>query len=265
MADAHDESAALDTAALEVLLAGSRLGHPLIYLPAVESTSTEAMRLAREGAPDGLLVTTDDQTRGRGRMGRVWHALPGELLALSLVLRPNFPPHVLIMAVALSVAAGIERATGLRPGIKWPNDVLIGGRKVCGILIEASGDVTVVGIGINVTGSLAEHPELAARATTLAEQVGRPIAREAVAAAVIRALDREYRQLRDGGEAARVAVRATWLERLVTIGQRVSIQQGERTITGIAEGVDDDGALLVRQDDGRAHTILWGDVEAIGG
>src|SRR5690242_15101662 len=109
----------LDLAALEVGLAPVTLGHPLIYHPALGSTNSTAMALARQGAAEGMLVTTDDQTAGRGRMGRAWQSLPNEQLALSLVLHPTFPPHFLVMASALAVAEAIEVTTGLQPGIKW--------------------------------------------------------------------------------------------------------------------------------------------------
>src|SRR5262249_54779112 len=118
----------LDIAALEAALQGLRLGAPLVYFPAVPSTNTHAARLAQEGAPEGTLVTTDDQTAGRGRVGRAWKSLPGQQLALSLVLRPVFPPHFLVMASALAVAKAIEENTSLRAEIKWPNDVQVTGR-----------------------------------------------------------------------------------------------------------------------------------------
>src|SRR5262249_5795373 len=153
----------LDLTALEAGLGSLALGHPILYFPALGSTNTHAMQLARDGAAEGTLVTTDDQTSGRGRIGRSWLSLPYQQLALSLVLRPTFPPHFLVMASALSVADALDEATGLRPEIKWPNDVLLDGRKVCGILIESSGKSAVLGIGLNVNGSLVECPELAAR------------------------------------------------------------------------------------------------------
>src|SRR5690242_21469608 len=146
--------APLDHARLRTAISGLRLGHPLIYFPALDSTNSHAAELARAGAAEGTLVTTDDQTAGRGRIGRAWKSLPGQQLALSLVLRPAFPPHFLVMASALAVAAAIETVAGLTPAIKWPNDVLVDGRKVCGILIETSPGAAILGIGLNVNGSL---------------------------------------------------------------------------------------------------------------
>lgn len=251
----------LNLAALEAGLAPVTLGHPLIYHPALDSTNSTAMAMARQGAAEGMLVTTDDQTAGRGRMGRAWQSLPNEQLALSLVLHPMFPPHFLVMASALAVAEAIEVATGLRPGIKWPNDVLVSGRKVCGILIETSETIAVLGIGVNVNGSLANSHELATRATTLADALGHPIAREPLFIEIVRRLDSLYGALKAGGERAQRLLRDSWRARLVTLGQRVTIQQAENTLTGVAQDVDESGALILMADDGTRQTITWGDVE----
>jgi BirA family transcriptional regulator, biotin operon repressor / biotin---[acetyl-CoA-carboxylase] ligase len=262
MADARDDVARpLDVAAVEAAVASLALGHPLTYHQAISSTNTEAMALARDGADEGTLVTTDDQTAGRGRMGRVWLALPNEQLALSLVLHPSFPPHLLVMASALAVAEAIEATTGLRPGIKWPNDVLVEGRKICGILIETNGSVAVLGIGINVNGSLAGHPELAARATTLADALGHPVAREPLLIELLQRLDGLYTTLQRGGEQAQRQLREAWHARLTTLGQHITVQQVGRAIAGTATDVDESGALILQADDGTRQTINWGDVE----
>jgi BirA family biotin operon repressor/biotin-[acetyl-CoA-carboxylase] ligase len=257
----NDAARPLDVAAVEAGVASLALGHPLVYHQAIASTNTEAMMLARAGATEGTLVTTDDQTAGRGRMGRAWMALPNEQLAFSLVLYPSFPPHFLVMASALSVAEAIEAATGLRPGIKWPNDVLVEGRKVCGILIETSAAIAVLGIGINVNGSIAGHPELAARAITLADALGEPVARELLLIEVLQRLDGLYATLKRGGEQAQRQLREAWRARLVTLGQHVTVQQVDRMITGTATDVDESGALILQADDGTRQTINWGDVE----
>lgn len=253
--------APLDVAALRSLLGESQLGSPLVYLPAIPSTNTHASELARAGAAEGTLVMTDDQTAGRGRVGRVWKAMPRQQLAMSLVLRPTFPPHFLVMASALAVTDAIAALTGGRPAIKWPNDVLLGGRKVCGILIETSEGVAVLGMGVNVGGALDDDPELAARATTLAAATGQAVSRETLAAEIIRRLDARYASLQSGGAEARDALRAEWRGRLATLGGRATIHQRETTLSGVAEDVDADGALLLRLDDGRLLTIHWGDVE----
>jgi BirA family transcriptional regulator, biotin operon repressor / biotin---[acetyl-CoA-carboxylase] ligase len=261
--DAHArQMRTLDVDMLRAALRDRRLGNPLIYFPALGSTNSTAADLARDGAVEGTLVTTDDQQSGRGRIGRSWRSLPGQQLALSLVLRPTFPPHFLVMASALAVAETIERVAGLATGIKWPNDVQVDGRKVCGILIETSSDFAILGIGLNVNGSLADDTELAARATTLAEALGRPLSREALAVELLHRLDDLYTVLLTRGEEGRRGLRDAWRQRLVTLGRQVSLLQGERRVTGIAEDVDADGVLLLRRDDGVLQPVTWGDVES---
>lgn len=261
----NESAAPLDVAALTAGLAGCGLGQPLIFLPVVGSTNAHAVALARAGAAAGTLVMTDEQPEGRGRAGRIWRSLPRQQVLASVILRPLFPPHFLVMAAALAVAAAAEAATGVRPDIKWPNDVLWAGRKLCGILIETGSDTmgqlfAVLGIGLNVNGSLAGDPELASRAATLAEVAGHPLAREMVAAHLLSELARCYTALQGGGESAWARIRAEWRARLVTLGQRVRLTQSDHVEEGIAEDVDGDGALLLRRDDGTLLTITWGDV-----
>lgn len=253
---------ALDVEMLRTALRGRRLGNPVVYFPTLGSTNSSAADLAREGAAEGTLVTTDDQTAGRGRIGRSWRSLPGQQLALSLVLRPTFPPHFLVMASALAVAETIERVAGLATGIKWPNDVQVDGRKVCGILIETSTDFAIVGIGLNVNGSLTGDAELAMRATTLAEALGHALSREVLAIELLQRLDDLYTLLLTHGEDGRHGLRDAWRQRLVTLGQRVTLLQGEQRVSGVAEDVDADGVLLLRRDDGVLQPVTWGDVES---
>lgn len=253
---------ALDVETVRASLDGLPLGTPLHYFPALPSTNSYAATLARAGASEGTLVTTDDQTAGRGRIGRTWIALPGQMLALSLVLRPTFPPHFLVLGGALAVAEAIDEQTGLHATLKWPNDVLLGGRKVCGILIEVSDGVAILGIGLNVNGSFAADAELGARAVTLQEAAGHPVAREPLLVALLRRLALHYQLLQTGGDDARRTVRASWRDRLGMLGSRVTIrQQGGATFSGLAEDVSSDGALLLRLDDGTLRTVTWGDVE----
>lgn len=253
--------APLDVERLREALAGMRLGTPLIYFPALSSTNSYAAELARDGATEGTLVTTDDQTAGRGRIGRPWKALPGQMLALSLVLRPTFPPHFLVMAAALAVGEAIEHVTSLHAGVKWPNDVLIGNHKVCGILIEVSEDVAILGIGMNVNGSFALDAELAARAMTLEQAAGYQVSRETLLEELLRRLDALYDLLQSSGAEAQQSIRDRWRARLVMLGQRIMVRQDAGAFTGVAEDVTADGALLLRQDDGTQRIITWGDVD----
>lgn len=253
---------ALDVERLNAGLRGLRLGRPILYYPAIGSTNTRAAELAREGAAEGTLVTTDDQMAGRGRIGRTWKSLPGQQLALSLILRPAFPRHFLMMASALAVTESVETVTGLRAGIKWPNDVLVGEHKICGILIESSEEYAILGMGINVNGSLAEDPELASRAMTLEQATGHVVSREAIAVELLHRLDPLYTTLQTGGDAALRTMRDLWRARLAMLGRRVTIRQDRTALEGIAEDVTEGGALLLRRDDGTLDTITWGDVQS---
>jgi BirA family biotin operon repressor/biotin-[acetyl-CoA-carboxylase] ligase len=258
------DAAPLDVDRIRNALAAVPLYTDIIYLPIADSTNTEALERAKAGAAEGTLVLTDDQPAGRGRVGRAWRSLPRQQILLSLVLRPAFASHLLVMAASLAVARAIEAQTALTPTIKWPNDVLVDGAKVCGILIETSSDTNrqpfaVVGIGLNVNGHLADDPELGSRARTLAEAAGHSVDREALAAELLL----EMADLNSGMSASveeRQAVRTAWRARLDTLGREVRILQGAREVRGRAEDVDDNGTLLVRADAGQLILITWGDV-----
>jgi BirA family transcriptional regulator, biotin operon repressor / biotin---[acetyl-CoA-carboxylase] ligase len=239
-----------------------RLGRPLLYFPTIDSTSSYVMSQAREGVPPGLLVITDEQTAGRGRIGRSWRSLPGMQLEFSLLLKPNFPSHFLVMASAVAVAEASQLVAGIPAGIKWPNDVEVGGKKAGGILIETTSDFGVLGIGLNVNGTLADDPLLGSSATTLADAAGHSLSREMLFVELLQRFDQRYAELSTGGVAAQEALRAAWRERLVTLGRRVTVTQGDSSLTGIAEGVDAGGSLLLRRDDGTRATVRWGDVSS---
>ncbi len=250
------------------------IGKTLIYHPSLDSTNTLALDLIRsaqtDGTPpaEGTVILTDHQPGGRGRQGRRWQSLPGQQVLLSIIVYPAFPMSSLVMCAALAVREAIAQTTTLSPAIKWPNDVLLGGKKVCGILIETTNSpdnrwCAVVGIGVNVFGSFKEDPELAERATSIAEQGGSTIGREALIAAILHRFEEHYLQLQHGGRAGARQVWSGWREHLATRGRLVRVQQGEQTIEGLALDVEADGALLVRQGDGTTAQIHWGDVHLL--
>lgn len=254
-------------AELERQLAGLSLPIKLHWHERIGSTNAEAARLAQQGAPEGTVVIADEQTAGRGRLGRQWHSPPGTGLWLSLVLRPAVPPAAcagMTLTAGVAVAVAIERVTGLAPRIKWPNDVLIGGRKVCGILTEISAEWErvhhlIVGIGINVNQTEADWPpELQNRATSLRLASGAPVSRHALCAALLDELSRRYPAFQQHGFAA---ARADWLARSSVIGKPVAARSvGGTMTTGTAEDVDSDGALLIRQPDGSVARVSSGEV-----
>ncbi len=256
----------LNITAIENRLHTTTIGKTLVYRPVIDSTNTLALQLAQEGAAEGTVVLTDDQPGGRGRQGRHWQALPGQQALLSIIVYPTFPAHFLVMCAALAVREAVALTCDLDPEIKWPNDVLVAGKKVCGILIETTSGADerlsgVVGIGINVHGSFKEVPELVQRATTIAEQGCEHISREGLIVALLERFDEGYDLLQHGGADGTWRIWKHWRDHLSTLGRWVRIQQGARLIEGMAIGVDGDGALLVRQLDGATTQITWGDVE----
>lgn len=252
---------------VEQVLAGlgtAFVGRPLIYLAEAGSTNDEARRLAEAGAPEGTLVLAEHQTAGRGRLGRRWEAPPGSSLLLSLLFRPDLVPaqvQRLTMICGLALVEAIAGQTGLAVGLKWPNDLVVGGAKVGGMLTEIglSGgrlEYVVVGIGLNVNldpGQL--PPGLLMPATSLSHALGRPVDRLALLGAFLQAVEVRYQALRAGH-----SPHGEWAQHLVTLGQPVTVSGTGLFLQGVAEGVNADGALLVRRDDGRLETVLAGDV-----
>jgi BirA family biotin operon repressor/biotin-[acetyl-CoA-carboxylase] ligase len=244
-------------------LGGLRLGQAVYSFATIGSTNDEAKRLADGGAPEGTLVLAETQTRGRGRLGRRWLTAPGTALALSLVLRPALPARHATRATLLAgvaVCEALEQAAALRPALKWPNDVLLDGRKAGGILVEtglagARLDYLVVGIGLNV--SQAPPPEAVLFPATCVEAAaGRPVDRLGLLGGIVERLEARYAGL-DAGYAG---LHADWLRRLAWVGERVVAHSPEGDYHGCLAGADDEGALLVRMDDGQIKRIVVGEV-----
>ncbi len=258
-----------------------------VFLPTVDSTNTLAMKLAHQGSEEGVVVLTDSQKAGKGRQGRRWVDRGGCSVLLSTLLRPLFPPHLLVMVASLAVVDTIATITGIATTIKWPNDVLIGERKVAGILIETSHDlsgrlVTVVGIGVNVNGHSSHYAdtlsdsslpaqELSQKATTLAQECGHAVSREAFIAHLLLQIERSYLALQQEANIICTAnttsslstsrlIREKWSDRLSTLGRAIQVRQGDTLLSGVAEGVNDNGELLLRCDSGERISITWGDI-----
>jgi BirA family biotin operon repressor/biotin-[acetyl-CoA-carboxylase] ligase len=254
----------LDPDAIGPRLTTAWLGRAWRHVPTIGSTNDEAAAWARAGAPSGAVVVADAQTRGRGRLGRHWHSPPGESLYLSVVLRPPLPPHrvpPLTLATGVAVAEALA-ALDLVPQLKWPNDVLLDGKKVAGILTEMSADLdrvhhVVVGIGVNLNAA-AFPDELAAIATSVALARGAPVARADFAAALCARLEHWFNQFVSDGAAAVVAA---WKQYARFFGRHVRITAGRDRLDGVAEDLDDDGALRLRLADGRVTRVIAGEVE----
>jgi BirA family biotin operon repressor/biotin-[acetyl-CoA-carboxylase] ligase len=261
------------SAALTSQLQTRFLGHPLHFFASIDSTNTYAAQLAREGAPEGTVVIADFQSGGKGRLGRTWVSPPGVNLYLSAILRPPVPASVvpqLNLLAAVAVADTIVQGCGLTPVIKWPNDVLLSDKKVCGILAEMQTEAgalrsVVLGIGVNLNAPLSAFPEeLRDKASSLILTSGQPVDRALFTATLLTHLEKLYVLWLEEGFPA---LRPLW-ERHATglIGRRITVAAPEGTIVGTVLGLDSDGALLLRDEDrATLRRVLAGDVTVVGG
>ncbi len=258
----------MDSLSPETLLEALRTewcGRDIHYFPAVDSTNETARELADNGAGEGAVVITENQLRGRGRRGRQWFSLPGEGVCFSLIHRPELPPARvpgITLLAAVAVGRAIEDQTGLRPGLKWPNDILLTGRKVCGILTETSSDrdgknYLVLGIGVNVRGDNFP-PELRGQAASLEMAGAEGIDRSRLIAGILGRLEELYRVFKTSGDLSPVI--ELYRSRSVTIGRRVRMTGGGKEISGLALGLTVGGGLRIRQDNGEETVAASGEV-----
>ncbi len=252
---------------LRPLLPTHDLGQVLHCHEELASTNDLARVLADEGAAHGEVVIAERQTAGRGRRGRVWLSPPRRNLYLSVVLRPDLPPQraselTLVASVAL---CDVIREAGVEAGIKWPNDLLAGDRKVAGILTEMAAEPdavqwVVLGVGVNLNARPEDFPDdLRARATSLAIERGQPVPRALFAAALLARLEEWIDRHADEGFGP---VRRAWVERSVTLGRRVEAEVEGRLVEGVADDLDASGALLVRTAGGVVRVVA-GDVQIL--
>ena len=228
----------------------------------VESTNDLARAQAERGKAEGLVITAEEQAAGRGRMGRKWIVPRGTSLQLSVLLRPSLAPTAAARVVRMAALAVVETLADflqLSPRLKWPNDVLLNGRKCAGILLESSlrGDeleYVVLGIGINVNYAMRDFPELAPFATTLQDAVGHAIDRSALERALLMQLDAQYRKLLYGKDFVQ-----EYRARLDMLGQPIRVATRDGVLEGIAQNVADDGALVLARD-GVLINLYAGDV-----
>ena len=258
---AHDDT--LDSEAIRRSLVTRTVGRRILYFPSLPSTMDVAKQEAISGAAEGTVVIADEQTAGRGRLNRSWLGPAGNV-ALSVILYPRLSElPSLIMLAALGVVHAIGKVTHLQAGIKWPNDVMIGNRKACGILVETDArpvnrdyaSYAIVGIGINVGLNPEEFPDIQPTATSLASEAGGNVPRLALVKELLSQLDRLYLELQSGKSPF-----PEWRDRLITLGQPVRVTTVEGFYDGIAESVRSDGSLLVRCQDGSGRFVVAGDV-----
>jgi len=236
------------------------VGRRLIYLTSTPSTQDVARREADEGAVEGTAVIAEEQTAGRGRLGRSWVSPAGRNIYVTIVLRPDLARlRILGMAAPLAVARAVESAAGLSALLKWPNDVLVSGRKLSGVLIDSElygGDAryALVGIGVNVNFDIEEDSEIASIATSIKREAGHPVSREDVLAAVLNEFEELYLSTSPSD------VRDAWKARLDTLGREVRVTFRGAVHEGLAEDVDADGSLVLRLADGSKLAIEAGEV-----
>jgi BirA family biotin operon repressor/biotin-[acetyl-CoA-carboxylase] ligase len=249
-----------------------RLDYDIYRFGKIDSTNSHLLKLGEEGFPEGTVVVADEQTAGRGRFGRSWEAEPQTNLLFSLLLRPHFLQQdeifVLTFAAAVSVAEVIEKAAGVRPQLKWPNDVLLEGKKVCGILLESSHRAAgsrvsyfdsnerdfdsnrlshvVLGIGLNVNQQ-SFSPAISSEATSLSLLTGRKFDRDEILSAILANFSSVYESLQKGDF---YSVMKKWRDRSIMFGKKITISLAGKTFEGICDGVTDDGALVLQTGSG---------------
>lgn len=247
---------------LHALLKTRIVGKSILCYEELDSTNSTAYGLAEKGASDGTCLIAEHQRGGKGRLGRSWSSPRAQNILMSVVLRPRITaldaPRV-TLAAAVCVARAVEQETGLRPRIKWPNDLLLAERKLCGILTEMHAETDrvsfiIVGIGLNVNSDPADLP---AGSTSLAAATGAGLRRAPLVRAILTELDTAYQNIKDG---AFEGIATAWEDYSGTTGQRVIAHLPGRTIQGAAQGIDSDGALWIRTDSGLQERVLTGDV-----
>lgn len=237
---------------------------PVSYFATLDSTMLEAARLAEAGCAHGTVVIADEQTAGQGRHGRRWHSEPGAGLYASIVLRPDLRPDslpVLTLALGLAAADAIADTSGLKCDLRWPNDVMLEGRKLAGILVQLLDSVAIAGIGINVN-HVAFPKEIAAEATSLRIVSNRLYSREQLLVTLLEAVERNCGVL--AGEDGRQKILMMFSRRSsYARNKRVTVEQGQSTVEGTTAGLDPSGFLILRKDDGTEDLVLAGGVRPV--
>lgn len=245
------------------------LGRNCIYLNRVDSTNNYAKRIAEEGAKEGTLVIAEEQTGGKGRRGRGWIAPRNVNVMMTLLLRPRIQPRnasMLTLLMAMAAVRAIREVTGFQAGIKWPNDVVAGGRKVCGILTEMSSEpdyinYVVIGIGMNVNQK--DFPqEIAGTAGSLSMVLGRDISRAELTARVMEALEELYEIFLETEDMSKLC--REYNSVCLNIGHPIKVLEPKNEYSGVTDGINEKGELVVKKDDGDIVCVYAGEVSVRG-
>jgi len=255
----------LSTETIQKGLKTDCFGQEVAYLPSTASTNLVAKELAQEGAQEGTLVITDFQSQGRGRLQRRWWSSPGENLLFSIIFRPPFEltqTFRLTVLSSLAVTEAIRQETGLEALIKWPNDVYIKGKKVSGILSEQGVkgkqlQYVVVGIGINVNSDPSTHPEIRGMATSIKVELGQSFSRLRLLKVILELIEGYYYALKKDDFSS---IRQTWDSLSLIKGKRVKVVSRGDLQEGVAESIDQEGFLVLRDYSGRKRRIISADV-----
>ena len=240
------------------------MAREIFHFPKVDSTNQIALDLGRKGYPEGTLVIAEEQTAGRGRWRRRWHSPPGKSLLFSIILRPQIPPEFmpqLTLLAGVSTARAIQLQTGIKIGIKWPNDLIYQGKKLCGILVERAGltdPSLVLGIGVNVNQEKDDFsPELQDTATSLRMIAGEIIPRAPLLQQIVESLEEDYQEYCRAGFPP---IRKRWLQYEVILGKKVRIAMGNSEYWGKAIGLSENGELVVLSPQGEETKFAAGEV-----
>lgn len=237
------------------------VGRTIFVHQTLTSTMDEALKLARAGADDGTVVIADTQTAGKGRFDRRWLSESGASILMSVILKPTVDelPN-LNMGISLAILRAIRRYPGVRGTIKWPNDIKINDLKLCGTLLDSYFDkskleFSIAGIGLNVNLDTSKYSDISRLATSLSTITGTEVSRLKVLQCLLEELDVNYREAKQN-----VSFFSEWRSNISTLGQQVSVKTGGKTMSGVAEGVNEQGELLLRGTDGMVHNLNSGEV-----
>lgn len=244
-------------------------GQEIAYYSLIDSTNNKAKKLAEEGAAHGTLVIADEQNGGRGRRGRSWETPPKSSIAMTLIVRPDLPPEkasMLTLVMGMAVASACRSLLDLPAGIKWPNDVVLDGKKICGILTEMSAEMDgihylVIGTGINV--NMNEFPEqIRQTATSLSLEAGHPVNRAEVICRCMKYFEQYYEMFMERQDLS--ALREAYNGMLVNMDREVRVLEPGNTYSGISRGINDRGELLVEKEDHTVERVFAGEVSVRG-
>ncbi|MGO4731584.1 biotin--[acetyl-CoA-carboxylase] ligase [Paenibacillus sp. 2KB_22] len=256
----------IDATALQLALDTTIFGRKAVLLTSTLSTQGDVLKLAEQGQAEGAVVIAEEQTGGRGRFGRQWFSPPGKGIWMSVLLRPDLPlQHTpqLTLLTGVAVCRAVRTCTGADAGIKWPNDLLIDGRKVCGILLESTVEdhevrYCIAGIGVDVNFDPEDYPEdLTTIATSLKMETGQPVDRTKLTAAILTELEQLYFLYQKEGFGV---ISALWEALSVSLNREITVTNPQGVIEGKAIGLDPSGALLVEKHDGEHALVISGEI-----